>query len=133
MRVLTWNINSVRLRAPLLRELVRAADPDIVCLQETKTPDEHFPLQAAQECGFPHIHIHGMKSYNGVAVLSRRPFVSTEIHHRAGREDCRHIAVSLHSRESEKPLEIHCLYVPAGGDEPDRLFEKLWKWSGGRG
>lgn len=113
MRILTWNINSVRLRAPLVRRLMRECRPDIVCLQETKTPDEHFPLEAFAEEGYVHAHIHGMKSYNGVAVLSRIPFVATDIHHRVGREDCRHVAVQFDG------LELHNLYIPAGGDEPD--------------
>lgn len=119
MKIATWNINSIRLRAPLIQRLADEAAPDIICLQETKTPDEHFPYQALHDAGYPHIHIHGMKSYNGVAILSKFPFSSTEIHHRAGREDCRHIAVCLSHAAFKKPLEIHCLYIPAGGDIPD--------------
>ncbi len=113
MRVLTWNINSVRLRMPMLRRVIKEADPDIICLQETKTPDEHFPLQDVIDEGYAHTHIHGMKSYNGVAILSRIPFADTKTYHRVGREDCRHIAVEL------AQFELHNLYIPAGGDEPD--------------
>lgn len=87
--------------------------PDVVCLQETKTPDEHFPFEDIKGAGYKHIHIHGMKGYNGVAILSRLPFSAADIHHRAGREDCRHIAVKL------PKFELHNLYIPAGGDEPD--------------
>lgn len=113
MKIITWNINSVRLRAPLVQKLLRKHTPDILCLQETKTPDEHFPFTAFEELGYTHIHIHGMKSYNGVAVLSRIPFEARDIHHRVGKEDCRHIAVKF------KDFELHNLYIPAGGDEPD--------------
>ena len=116
MKICTWNINSVRLRAPLVQRLMKSHAPDVVCLQETKTPDEHFPFDAFREMGYEHIHIHGMKSYNGVCVISKIPFESTEIHHRVGKEDCRHIAVSL---GGARPLDLHCLYIPAGGDEPD--------------
>jgi exodeoxyribonuclease-3 len=126
MRILTWNINSVRLRAPLLKKVAKALDPDIICLQETKSPDEFFPLEAVKDMGYNHAHIHGMKSYNGVAVLSRMPFKSTEIHHRVSKKDCRHISVHVESKKFKKPVEIHCLYVPAGGDEPDpKINEKF--------
>lgn len=119
MKILTWNINSVRLRATQLRRVMDECAPDVICLQETKTPDEHFPLDVVHEAGYVHTHIHGMKSYNGVAVLSKIPFSTTEIYHRVGREDCRHIAVKIEPDGLDKPLEIHCLYIPAGGDEPD--------------
>lgn len=113
MRIVTWNINSVRLRLPLLLRVMKTLDPDVVCLQETKCPDEHFPLREIEDAGYAHTHIHGMKSYNGVAVLSRVPFTAREIHHRVGRQDCRHIAVQL------PRFELHNLYIPAGGDIPD--------------
>ena len=54
-----------------------------------------------------------MKSYNGVAILSKIPFTKKDIHHRVGKEDCRHIAVSV------KNFDLHNLYIPAGGDIPD--------------
>ena len=119
MRIGTWNINSVRLRLPLVLGLLESHRPDILCLQETKTPDEHFPLEPLIEAGYPYVHFHGMKSYNGVAVISRVPFTSQSVYHRAGREDCRHIAVHLESSKLQKKIAVHCLYVPAGGDEPD--------------
>lgn len=113
MRIATWNINSVRLRTGLVKKLIAEEYPDIICLQETKTPDEHFPSEIFKEEGYTHQHFHGMKSYNGVAILSRIPFKTTDIHHRAGREDCRHIAATF------PDFELHNLYIPAGGDEPD--------------
>lgn len=114
MKIVTWNINSVRLRAPLVVQLMNEEKPDIICLQETKTPDEHFPKEIFENEGYKHIHINGMKSYNGVCVLSRVPFQQAEIHDRVGRSDCRHVSVSF------KDFDLHNLYIPAGGDEPDR-------------
>lgn len=96
-----------------MQRLSDERSPDVICLQETKTPDEHFPFEAIKTAGYAHIHIHGMKGYNGVAILSKIPFEAQEIHHRVGREDCRHIAVKL------PMFDLHCLYIPAGGDEPD--------------
>ena len=119
MRILTWNINSVRLRAGLVRRVMEEAQPDVVCLQETKTPDDLFPGEAFAGLGYSSIHIHGMKGYNGVAILSRLPFHSSCVYHRAGKEDCRHVAVHMNVPALRQPLEIHCLYVPAGGDVPD--------------
>lgn len=113
MRIATWNINSVRLRLPLLLKLIAEQSPDIICLQETKTPDEFFPALEIADAGYMHQHFHGMKGYNGVAILSRTPFTTKDIHHRVGREDCRHIAAKF------EDFELHNLYIPAGGDEPD--------------
>lgn len=113
MKLLTWNINSVRLRAPIVVDIMQALKPDIVCLQETKCPDELFPSQVFVDEGYAHQHFHGMKSYNGVAILSKIPFAKKDIHHRTGKEDCRHIAVNVQG------VDLHNLYIPAGGDIPD--------------
>ena len=74
MRVMTWNINSVRLRFELVLKAANSLGADIICLQETKTPDEFFPHDVFDAAGFRHHHIHGMKGYNGVAILSKIPF-----------------------------------------------------------
>ncbi|MEM6780589.1 MAG: exodeoxyribonuclease III [Pseudomonadota bacterium] len=113
MKIMTWNINSVRLREQSVLKVMQDYGPDIICLQETKTPDEHFPQDNFKALGYNHIHINGMKSYNGVCVISKVPFKETEIHNRVGREDCRHIGVQF------KDFDLHNLYIPAGGDEPD--------------
>ncbi|MDF3623887.1 exodeoxyribonuclease III [Brytella acorum] len=119
MRLLTWNINSLRLRLPLLKRLVDEQNPDVICLQETKVPDPLFPIGAIRELGYPHIHFAGMKGYNGVAVLSRVPFAPLDgLPSWCARTDCRHIAVRLDM--SSGPVLLHDFYVPAGGDIPDR-------------
>ncbi|PCJ01990.1 MAG: exodeoxyribonuclease III [Alphaproteobacteria bacterium] len=118
MRIATWNINSVRLRAPSLLRLMEEADLDVICLQETKTPDEHFPLDTIKEAGYEHIHFNGMKSYNGVAIISRIPFDNPQIYNRVGKQDCRHISVRF------PDFELHNIYIPAGGDEPDRTVNE---------
>ncbi len=119
IRIATWNINSLRLRLGLLRELVAALDPDVICLQETKVPDELFPTGAPAEIGYPHAVWRGMKGYNGVAILSRRPVaVLDTAPDWCGKGDCRHLAVALDAPGG--PIELHDFYVPAGGDIPDR-------------
>lgn len=114
MRIATWNINSVRLRLPLLERFIESARPDVICLQETKCVDDAFPRAALAQTGYPHQHICGMKSYNGVAILAREPLTATGIMNWQRREDCRHIHARL-----ANGWEIHNVYVPAGGDIPD--------------
>ena len=119
LRVATWNINSLRLRLPLLPRLIEALEPDVLCLQETKVPDELFPLEGVKALGFEHVRFRGMKGYNGVAILSRVPFVPHDLAPDwCGRGDCRHLAVELDVPGG--PLELHNFYIPAGGDVPDR-------------
>ena len=79
LNLVTWNINSVRLRIDLVKRVVDELKPDIFCLQETKTPDEFFPREAAEAMGFQHMLVHGMKGYNGVAIVSRKPFTLPSI------------------------------------------------------
>ncbi|UUX48002.1 exodeoxyribonuclease III [Nisaea acidiphila] len=114
MRIATWNINSVRLRLPTVLRFLQEQAPDVLCLQETKTEDQHFPAEALAEAGYAHQAIRGQKSYNGVAVVSRVPFAESDSRDWCGKSDCRHQAVRL-----EGGIEVHNFYVPAGGDEPD--------------
>src|ERR1700744_5662224 len=114
MRIVTWNINSVRLRMGLIERMIDEAQPDVICLQETKTVDDTFPRAAFAAKGFRHQHIAGMKSYNGVAILSRQPLSDTGCQNGQGGEDSRHIYATL-----PNGTEVHCVYVPAGGDIPD--------------
>ncbi|MBS0560535.1 MAG: exodeoxyribonuclease III [Proteobacteria bacterium] len=119
LRIATWNINSLRLRQGLLRGLVDALEPDVLCLQETKVPDELFPHEAPAALGFGHVAFRGMKGYNGVAILSRIPFARLDdAPDWCGKGDCRHVAVALDLPGG--PVELHDFYVPAGGDVPDR-------------
>ncbi|HTU53589.1 MAG TPA: exodeoxyribonuclease III [Acetobacteraceae bacterium] len=118
LRIATWNINSLRLRQDRLGALVDALEPDILCLQETKVPDELFPELLPASVGLPHFARRGMKSYNGVAILSRIPFETiAESPDWCGKRDCRHLAVRLDLPGG--PVELHNFYVPAGGDVPD--------------
>ncbi len=114
MRITTWNANSVRLRESALRRIVAEIDPDVLCLQETKVEDGKFPLDLVRELGFPHVHIHGQKGYHGVAVLSKLPLDGCGTHKWCGIDDSRHAVCTL-----EGGIELHNLYIPAGGDIPD--------------
>jgi exodeoxyribonuclease-3 len=114
LRVATWNVNSIRLRLDNVARLVNRWSPDVLCLQETKVRDEEFPLEPLAALGYRHALIHGMKGYNGVAILSRLPFEGQETMGWCERADCRHAIVRLRGG-----IELHNFYVPAGGDIPD--------------
>jgi len=114
LRLATWNINSVRLRIDNVRRLIAESAPDVLCLQETKTPDALFPSEAFDLLGYRHRLVHGMKGYNGVAILSRVPFATPETRSWCARADCRHAIAVLPGG-----IELHNIYVPAGGDVAD--------------
>ena len=120
LTIATWNINSVRLRIANVERYLKMRKPDVLCLQETKCPDEFFPHAAFEKLGYVHRFVQGMKSYNGVAIVSKVPFSGTNIHHRCGKEDCRHIEVALDI--GDDPILLDNLYIPAGGDIPDPML-----------
>lgn len=72
MRVISWNVNSVRARLPRLLLLLRRHEPDVVCLQETKVPDGSFPIMQLNAAGYRAI-MHGQRNYNGVTILIHDP------------------------------------------------------------
>ncbi len=120
LTVSTWNINSVRLRIDLVAKFIKAVRPDVLCLQETKCPDDKFPLKRFRRLGYEHAALNGQKGYHGVAVLSRLPFESFNAQDYCGKTDCRHIAAVLGERAGLRdPVTLHNFYVPAGGDIPD--------------
>jgi exodeoxyribonuclease III len=115
--IATWNINSVRLRADLVVRFLDRFQPDILCLQETKCPDDAFPLKAFAAAGYGHAAIHGQKGYHGVATLSKHPLTLTEKRKFCDIDDCRHIATG--HAIGGRNIAVHNFYVPAGGDEAD--------------
>jgi exodeoxyribonuclease III len=121
LRIVTWNINSLRLRLPLLAQLIDAFDPDVICLQETKVPDELFPAAAPEQLGYPFVVYRGMKGYNGVAILSRLAIKPQHVAPNwCTKGDCRHLSTLLDVASG--PIELHNFYVPAGGDVADRAL-----------
>ncbi|PZQ95438.1 MAG: exodeoxyribonuclease III [Cereibacter sphaeroides] len=111
----TWNINSVRLRETLVARLLSEELPDILCLQECKSPVEKIPLEIFRGLGYHHIVARGQKGYNGVAILSKLPIIDGGDNDWAQLGHARHVAARL-----ENGVTIHNVYVPAGGDIPDR-------------
>jgi exodeoxyribonuclease-3 len=114
LTITTWNINSVRLRHEGLVRLVSDVDPDVICLQEIKVANELFPRQQIADLGYPHQAVHGQAGYHGVAVLSKRPIEAIEPIYWCDKDDSRHLRVRL-----DEGIDLHNLYIPAGGDIPD--------------
>jgi exodeoxyribonuclease-3 len=111
----TWNINSVRLREGLVQKLLTEEAPDVLCLQECKSPVDKIPTEGFADLGYPHMVARGQKGYNGVAILSRLPIKEVAAKDFANLGHARHIAGQL-----ENGVTIQNFYVPAGGDKPDR-------------
>ncbi len=115
--ITTWNINSVRLRVDQVTRFLKENWPDVLCLQETKCPNDLFPLGEFRKIGYSHIAIQGQKGYNGVAILSRHPIDDIERWQMTGKDDSRHIGARLLPGEKTgSGVTIHNFYVPAGGD-----------------
>jgi exodeoxyribonuclease-3 len=116
LRLCTWNVNSVRLRAEQVARFVAEQAPDVLCLQEIKCREGEFPTAAFVEMGLPHLKISGQKGWHGVAIASRLPL-----------EDAPALGVCRegHARcvsATVAGIEIQNFYVPAGGDVPDRTL-----------
>ena len=113
--VATWNINSVRLREALVSRLLTEEAPDVLCLQECKSPVEKIPRAAFDALGYRHMVARGQKGYNGVAILSRLPIEEAGAEDHADLGHARHVAARL-----ANGVTVHNHYVPAGGDVADR-------------
>lgn len=111
----TWNINSVRLREALVCKLMQEEAPDVLCLQEIKTPIDKFPLEQFHALGYRYMVARGQKGYNGVAILSKLPMMDVGDKDFASLGHARHVSAQL-----ENGVTIHNFYVPAGGDIADR-------------
>ncbi|MGL4325381.1 MAG: exodeoxyribonuclease III [Beijerinckiaceae bacterium] len=142
LTIATWNINSVRLRIEQVAQFVKMAKPDVLCLQETKCVDDSFPRKDIAKMGFEHVAIHGQKSYNGVAILSRLPIAEISSEKFCGLDDRRHLAVQFGKEAGAAAgIVLHNFYIPAGGDIPDiklnpkfdhklRFLDEVRAWSG---
>ncbi|ODT80924.1 MAG: exodeoxyribonuclease III [Pelagibacterium sp. SCN 64-44] len=123
--IATWNINSIRLRLPMVLEFIARHAPDVIMFQEIKCTDDQFPRGAFIEAGYPHMAVHGQKGYHGVAIVSKFPL--TDISSRVFCEipESRHI--SALTDFGHGPVTLHDFYIPAGGDEPDPAINPKFK------
>ena len=113
----TWNINSVRLRLPIVLDFLNTHRPDVLMLQEIKCQDDQFPAKELAAAGYPHQVVHGQKAYHGVAIVSKRPLVADQRRKFCAIDDARHVSARLDF--GPDGTNLHNFYIPAGGDEPD--------------
>jgi exodeoxyribonuclease III len=113
----TWNINSVRLRMPIVERFLDETQPDILCLQETKCPNELFPIAPFNDRGYLYQAINGQKGYHGVAILSRIPLGDIDRRDPGDVGHARHVSALFEL--PDRTVRLHNFYVPAGGDEPN--------------
>ncbi len=112
MQIASFNVNSVRARIENVCAWLKSAKPDIACLQEIKTIDENFPSEFFEELGY-NIAVHGQKSYNGVAILSKLPFeeINKGLYGNEADEQARYIEVVI---SGKKPIRVASIYLPNG-------------------
>ncbi len=118
LKIATWNINSVRLRMPIVLRFLKEHGPDVLCLQETKCRDSEFPSGDLRSAGYEHLAINGQKGYHGVAIASRIPLANIDKREFCQMGDARHVSAKVKAGKHE--ITVHNFYVPAGGDIPDR-------------
>ncbi|MEP7375899.1 MAG: exodeoxyribonuclease III [Chitinophagaceae bacterium] len=124
MKIATYNVNGINGRLPVLLKWLKEAEPDIVCLQELKAPQNKFPGKAIKEAGYNAIW-HGQKSWNGVAILSRigeLQEVRRSLPGDPGDQHSRYIEAIVNK------MLIGCLYLPNGNPYPGDKFEYKLKW-----
>ena len=112
IRVISWNVNGIRARWPRLEELLSEQQPDVVCLQETRCPDNRFPYGKLRDLGYEAQHSPG-KSSGGVAILVRADH-TVDGRNRALDRDHRALAEGRWLQVTIDGLEISSVYVPAG-------------------
>jgi exodeoxyribonuclease-3 len=115
LRIASWNINSVRARTAIVERFLKEEQPDILCLQETKAEDKVFPAAFFHAHGYVHQALHGQRMHHGVAILSKVPLGDPGRHDWQDNGEARHVGARL-----PHGLRIENVYVPAGGDVPDR-------------
>lgn len=135
LSIASWNINSVRFRIDSVAKFLNDEQPDILCLQETKTIDGTFPTEAFHQLGYSYQVLNGQKMHHGVAIVSKIPIHEDKRLDWQANGEARHIGVRL-----DNGLRLENVYVPAGGDIPDRtlnpkfgqkldFLERMTRWS----
>ncbi|MFH1993746.1 MAG: exodeoxyribonuclease III [Pseudomonadota bacterium] len=125
MKIASFNANGIRARLPIILQWLEQESPEVLCIQETKVQDQDFPVQPFADAGF-HCNFKGQKSYNGVAVVSKKEprSVSTGFTEGDDKEGPRLIRVNIDG------IEIINTYVPQGQDPNSEQFAYKLAWFG---
>lgn len=124
MKIATYNVNGIGARLPRLLEWLAESSPDVACLQELKTPDATFPVDAIREAGYGAIW-HGQKSFNGVAILTKG---SEPVERRRGLPGDPDDSHSRYIEAEVNGIVIGCIYLPNGNPQPGPKFDYKLKW-----
>src|SRR5882762_1540869 len=126
MRIATWNVNSVNARLETVLKWFEAAQPDVACLQEIKCVDEKFPAEPFERLGY-NLAIHGQKSYNGVALLSKTPLedVRRGLPEIEGDDHARYIEAVI---SGPTPVRVASIYLPNGNPVATEKFGYKLAW-----
>jgi exodeoxyribonuclease III len=127
MRIATWNVNSVKLRVDNLTTWLKEREPDIVCLQEIKCVDDAFPREAFEALGY-NVAVHGQKTFNGVAILSKLPF--DDVTPRLPGDDTDDHARFLEAVVSTKTgvVRVASIYLPNGNPPDTDKYPYKLRW-----
>jgi exodeoxyribonuclease-3 len=126
MRIATWNVNSVNARLETVLKWFEEAKPDVACLQEIKCVDEKFPAEAFERLGY-NVAVHGQKSYNGVALLSKLPMedVRRGLPDGEGDDHSRYIEAVI---SGPTPVRVGCIYLPNGNPVESEKYPYKLRW-----
>ncbi len=127
MKIATFNINGVKARLPALLDWLKAAEPDVVCLQEIKSQDHTFPREPIEDAGW-NVETHGQKGFNGVAILSRRPIedVMRGLPGADDDEQARYMEATVSGDGAA--VRICGLYLPNGNPAPGPKYDYKLAW-----
>ena len=124
MKLATFNINGIKARIDALPAWLGAAQPDVVCLQEIKSVDEAFPRALFEDMGY-RVETHGMKSFNGVAILARG---DQPVEVRRGLEGEPEDEQSRYLEADVKGVRVASIYLPNGNPQPGPKFDYKLRW-----
>jgi exodeoxyribonuclease III len=127
MRIATWNVNSIKQRLEGVVAWLKERSPDIVCLQETKCVDEAFPREPLESLGY-HVAVHGQKTFNGVAILAKRPLEDVKIGLPGGDGDDHARFLEAVVSTSGGAVRVACLYLPNGNPPDTEKYPYKLKW-----
>lgn len=123
MRIVTFNVNSLNARMEQLARVVEELQPDVMCLQETKLPDDRLPVDDLKALGFEHVAFTGQKAYNGVAMLSKHELSDVQLDFRDEPHPDRRIVAA-----TVQGIRIYGLYVPNGTKVGSERFHGKLDW-----
>jgi exodeoxyribonuclease-3 len=122
MKIATWNVNSLKVRLPHLLDWLVAAQPDVVCLQETKSEDKNFPLAELNAAGYQ-VAFSGQKTYNGVAILARSELADVQANIPGFEDEQKRVIAA-----TVDGVRVVCVYIPNGQSVDSDKYQYKLRW-----